>query len=34
MKVIALPEMPFYLHELISQLCEKEYFGFEDTAQK
>lgn len=34
MKVIALPEVREYLIELIHILYEKEYFGFEENAQK
>ena len=34
MKVIALPEVREYLMELINILYEKEYFGFEENAQK
>ena len=34
MKVIALPEVREYLMELINVLYEKEYFGFEENAQK
>lgn len=34
MKVIALPEVREYLMELIQILYKKEYFGFEENAQK
>lgn len=34
MRVIALPEVREYLMELINVLYEKEYFGFEENAQK
>ena len=34
MEVIALPEVREYLMELINILYEKEYFGFEENAQK
>jgi len=34
MKVIALPEVQQYLKKLKKIFFEKEYFGFEDTAQK
>lgn len=34
MKVIALQEVRKYLMELIHTLYEKEYFGFEENAQK
>ena len=33
-KVIALPEVREYLSELIRILYEKEYFGFEESAQR
>ena len=33
-KVIALPEVREYLSELIHILYEKEYFGFEESAQR
>ena len=34
MRVIALPEVEQYLESLKKVLFEKEYFGFEETAQK
>ena len=34
MKVTALPEVQQYLESLKEILFEKEYFGFEDAAQK
>ena len=34
MNVIALPEVQQYLESLKTVLFEKEYFGFEDAAQK
>ena len=34
MEVVALPEVREYLMELINILYEKEYFGFEENAQK
>ena len=34
MKIIALPKVLQYLEDLKDILFEKEYFGFEDTAQK
>lgn len=34
MKVIALPEVREYFSELIHILYKKEYFGFEENAQK
>lgn len=34
MNVIALPEVRKYLMELIQILYKKEYFGFEENAQK
>ena len=34
MKIVALPEVRTYLRELSYILYEKEYFGFEDRAQK
>ena len=34
MKVIALPEVDKYLQNLITILYKKEYFGFEEAAQK
>ena len=34
MKVIALPEVNKYLQDLVAILLQKEYFAFEDTAQK
>lgn len=33
-KVIALPEVRFYLTDLIRILYEKEYFSFEDNAKE
>lgn len=34
MKVVALPEVRAHLKELIYILYEKEYLGFEESAQK
>ena len=34
MKIIALPEVEKYLEDLKMILFEKEYFGFEEAAQK
>jgi len=34
MKIIALPEVEQYLEDLKIILFEKEYFGFEESAQK
>ena len=34
MKIIALPEVQIYLKSLKNILFEKEYFGFEESAQK
>ena len=34
MKIIVIPEVEQYLESLKQILFEKEYFGFEDTAQK
>jgi len=33
-KVVALPEVRYYLKELIQILYEKDYFGFEESAIK